>query len=249
MAMGLHAVESLLKHRAERIENCFALRDRRSDPRLKLVISRIEAHQIPVQWISREELAQLAHSEHHQGILVRLKEQKAQDLNALLQLVETLHAPRILALDGVQDPHNLGACIRSAAAAGFHGVMVPKDRAVGLTATVLKVASGGAEQIPFFQVTNLARSLQALKKQNLWVVGLAAAHSQSLYDLQLPPGLVLLLGSEADGIRPLVAAQCDYQAHIPMAGGMESLNVSVAAGIAMFEIQRQLGTLSQALEP
>lgn len=145
----------------------------------------------------------------------------------------------VLVLDGVQDPHNLGACLRSAAAAGVHAVVAPRDRAVGLTPAARSAAAGAAEQIPFVQVTNLARTLKALKKAGLWLVGTADAAEQTIYDIDLTGPLAVVMGSEGKGLRRLVAEQCDFRARIPMSPAMSCLNVSVAAGVCLFEAVRQ----------
>lgn len=158
----------------------------------------------------------------------------------LFDLLEQLSIPPfLLILDGVQDPHNLGACMRSADAAGVHAVIVPKDRAVGLTDTVKQIASGAAEHIPLVQVTNLARVLDSLKEQNIWLVGTSDQAEKSLYDHDLTGPLGLVMGAEGKGIRRLTADKCDFLAYIPMAGSVECLNVSVATGVTLFEAVRQ----------
>jgi len=145
-------------------------------------------------------------------------------------------------LDGVTDPHNLGACLRSAEAAGVTAVIVPKDKAAGITPTVRKASSGAADRIAFFAVTNLARTLKALKQQGVWLAGLAGDAEQDFYRLDLKGPLAIVMGSEGEGMRRLTRESCDYLAHIPMRGSVESLNVSVATGVALFEALRQRGT-------
>jgi len=158
----------------------------------------------------------------------------------LFELLERLDQPPfLLILDSVQDPHNLGACLRSADAAGVHAVIVPKDRAVGLTSAVRTVACGAAEHIPLVQVTNLARTLKALQKAGVWLVGTADQAEQSLYDVDLTGPLGLVMGGEGKGMRRLTAETCDFRVRIPMFGSVESLNVSVAAGVCLFEAVRQ----------
>ncbi|MEJ2686897.1 MAG: 23S rRNA (guanosine(2251)-2'-O)-methyltransferase RlmB [Gammaproteobacteria bacterium] len=162
------------------------------------------------------------------------------DEAGLSELLDRLsEPPLLLVLDGVQDPHNLGACLRSADAAGVHGVVIPKDRAAGLTAVVRKVASGAAETVPVFAVTNLARTLRNLKEAGVWVYGAAGEARQSIYDLDLRGPVALVLGSEGKGLRRLTREHCDGLARIPMAGQVESLNVSVATGVLLFEARRQ----------
>src|SRR5699024_6491339 len=150
-------------------------------------------------------------------------------------------SPWVLALDQVQDPHNLGACLRSAAAAGVTAVIAPRKRAAGLTAAVRKVAVGAVERVPFVPVTNLTRAIKRLQAEGLWAVGLAGDAGESLYDVDLSGPLVLVLGGEARGLRELTAASCDLLAAIPMHNDMESLNVSVATGVTLFEALRQRG--------
>jgi 23S rRNA (guanosine2251-2'-O)-methyltransferase len=158
----------------------------------------------------------------------------------LIELLDQLsHPPLILILDGVQDPHNLGACLRSADAAGADAVVIPRDRAVGMTETVRTVACGAAESIPVFEVVNLARAMRGLKDRGLWLVGTADQAKQRLWDIDLQGPLGIVLGAEGKGIRRLTAKHCDFLVHIPMLGSVECLNVSVAAGVCLFEAVRQ----------
>lgn len=158
----------------------------------------------------------------------------------LIELIGGLSVPAlILMLDSVQDPHNLGACLRSADAAGAHAVVVPKDRAVGLTPIVRQVASGAAENIPFVQVTNLARTIDQLKQAGLWIIGTTDSATQNIYEIDMVGPTALVMGSEGTGLRRLVSEKCDYLAKIPMLGSVECLNVSVAAGVCLFEAVRQ----------
>jgi 23S rRNA (guanosine2251-2'-O)-methyltransferase len=148
-------------------------------------------------------------------------------------------APLILVLDGITDPHNLGACLRVADGAGVHAVIAPKDHAAGINATVAKVASGAAETVPYFMVTNLARTLNELKERNIWIMGTSDAATQTLYQADLTRPVALVLGAEGDGMRSLTAKTCDELIRIPMMGAVESLNVSVASGVCLFEAMRQ----------
>ena len=161
----------------------------------------------------------------------------------LLSLGRLVEPAFLLILDEVQDPHNLGACLRSAAAAGVHAVVVPKDRSVALTDTVRRIACGAADQVPLFQVTNLARTIDQLRKQGIWVVGASGQASQSIFNSTLTGPLALVMGSEGSGLRRLTAEKCDLLVRIPMTDRVESLNVSVAAGICLFEAVRQRGFL------
>jgi 23S rRNA (guanosine2251-2'-O)-methyltransferase len=162
------------------------------------------------------------------------------DDNSLLDLLDTLtDPPLLLILDGVQDPHNLGACMRTADAAGVHAVIAPKDRAAPLTETVQRIACGAAERLPFVQATNLARTLEQLKERGIWVVGTASEAEQTIYEVNLTGPLAIVVGFEGAGLRRLTRDKCDVLARIPMFGSVESLNVSVAAGVCLFEAVRQ----------
>ena len=194
-------------------------------------------------------LAKLAGSHGHQGVAARVQEIK--QVHSLDELLENLEAANaelpasertpalILVLDGVTDPHNLGACLRVADGAGVHAVIAPKDNAAGINATVAKVASGAAETVPYFMVTNLARTLGELKERNIWVIGTSDQATQTIYQADLKVAVALVLGAEGDGMRQLTAKTCDQLVSIPMRGAVESLNVSVASGICLYEAVRQ----------
>ena len=194
-------------------------------------------------------LAKLCGNHGHQGVAARVNElTQVKSLDALLEQLETSQAvlpvnervqPLILVLDGVTDPHNLGACLRVADGAGVHAVIAPKDHAAGINATVAKVASGAAETVPYFMVTNLARTLNELKERNIWVLGTSDAVDKTLYQVDLKGPLALALGAEGEGMRQLTAKTCDELVRIPMHGVLESLNVSVAAGVCLYEALRQ----------
>jgi 23S rRNA (guanosine2251-2'-O)-methyltransferase len=189
----------------------------------------------------RDRLDRLAGGTGHQGIAAQVNAPAALGEKALDELLTALEEPPLLlVLDGVQDPHNLGACLRSADAAGAHAVIAPRDRAAGLTPVACKVASGAAESVPFIQVTNLARTLRHLRDGwQVRVVGTAGEAETLLYDADLTGPLALVMGSEEKGLRRLTREQCDLLVRLPMAGAVESLNVSVAAGVALFEAVRQ----------
>jgi len=239
LVFGLHAVEAALRHQPEEVEALW-LDTHRRDRGVEALRSRAEAVGIPVHSAGRKELDQMVTGARHQGAVARVRAASVgseQDLDRLLEGLS--EPPFLLILDGVQDPHNLGACLRSADAAGVHAVIAPKDRAVSLTATVRKVASGAAETVPFIQVTNLARTLEQLKQAGVWLTGLAGEGDQTLYQIDLKGPLALVMGAEGSGLRRLTREHCDFLARIPMAGTVESLNVSVAAGICLFEAVRQ----------
>lgn len=213
---------------------------KRRDKRMGSLLDTAHAQGIALKSLSRDELDEQAPQINHQGIVawVRLPESHNDEyLYALLKKLD--HPPFLLILDGVQDPHNLGACLRSADAAGVDAVIVPRDKSAGLTPVVCKVASGAAESIPLVQVTNLARTLRAIQEAGVWVVGTAGEAESALYDADLKGPLALIMGGEGKGMRRLTRENCDLLVRLPMAGTVESLNVSVATGICLFEAVRQ----------
>jgi 23S rRNA (guanosine2251-2'-O)-methyltransferase len=237
---GLHAVASLLASRPGEVI-ALMVAEGAGDRRLARLLETAEAAGIAVRRIPRKELDQRSPDARHQGVIAtvtvatpELTEKGLPDF--LASLVEP---PFLLVLDGVQDPHNLGACLRTADAAGVHAVILPRDRAVGLTPVVHKVACGAAESVPVCFVTNLARTLRQLQQAGIWIYGASDTADQSLYDTELTGPLALVLGSEGKGLRRLTREVCDYLVAIPMAGQVESLNVSVAAGVLLYEARRQ----------
>ncbi|HAD05490.1 MAG: 23S rRNA (guanosine(2251)-2'-O)-methyltransferase RlmB [Desulfuromonadales bacterium GWD2_61_12] len=212
-------------------------------PRLDELVRLATAAGVPVRPRDRAELDRLADSSHHQGVLLKVADFAYHDLDDLLARWRASKRPALfLILDGVTDPHNFGALLRSADAAGCHGVIVAKDRACPVSAVVEKTAAGALAHIPLAQVTNISRTLEELKEQNIWVYGLAGdAGSTSLYASDLTGSIALVAGSEGEGMRPNVRKHCDGLLAIPLHGGVDSLNVSVATGIALFEVVRQRG--------
>ncbi|WP_040975380.1 23S rRNA (guanosine(2251)-2'-O)-methyltransferase RlmB [Necropsobacter massiliensis] len=236
---GIHAVNAFLATAPERLIEVYVLKGR-ADKRLQPVLDALQQLGIAVQFLNRDTLDKKAGGEVHQGIIARVqtaKELNETDLDSLLQHTTT---PLLLVLDGVTDPHNLGACLRTADAAGVCAVIVPKDKSAQLTATARKVACGAAEVVPLIRVTNLARTLRDLQqKHNIWVVGTAGEASETLYQSKLNGALALVMGAEGEGMRRLTRETCDQLISIPMAGSVSSLNVSVATGVCLFEIVRQ----------
>lgn len=236
---GIHAVTALLRHNPEAVIELY-FQAGRDDQRLQALLDTSRDLDLPHTLSSRQVLDQKVQGVH-QGVVARCKplrrEKSEAFLNALLDKLE--HAPLLLILDGVTDPHNLGACLRSAEAAGVDAVIVPKDKSAQLNATVRKVACGAAEILPFITVTNLARSMAALKQRGIWLMGLAGEAEQSLYTSKLDGPLALVMGSEGKGLRRLTRTHCDALLAIPMAGEVSSLNVSVSTGICLFEARRQ----------
>ncbi len=240
--VGINPVDGALRNDAARVRELLVESGQRNARVLELV-ERAKELKIPVQHRPRDELDRHAGEARHQGVAARCEVAPAVQEGDLAELLERDgERALVLVLDGVTDPHNLGACLRSAAAVGVTAVIVPKDRAVGLTPVVRRAAAGGAERIPLIAVTNLARALRELKDAGVWVTGLAGDTPQSLYEVDLAGPVALVLGGEGDGMRRLTRESCDFVAKIPMPGGMESLNVSVAAGIALFEALRQRST-------
>jgi len=236
--VGLHAVQHLIQTDFSRILTLF-VDDERHDARVGQLINFAEEQSLSIQRVNRKTLDKLTDNATHQGVAARCKVAQAIQENWLYETLQTVENPLILILDGVQDPHNLGACLRSADAAGVLAVIIPQDRAVGLTPTVRKIASGAAETVPLVQVTNLARCLRNLQEHGVQLVGLAGEAQKSLYETNLRGKMALILGAEEKGLRRLTREHCDLLVKIPMLGKVESLNVSVAAGICLFEAVRQ----------
>ena len=237
---GIHAVKALLRHNPEAILELH-VQTGREDERLTDILESVTALQLPHSLASRDDLDKMTGGAVHQGIAALVKAFNREKHESFLQsLLKNLdHPPFILILDGVTDPHNLGACLRSAEAAGVDAVIIPKDKSVGVNATVRKVSCGAAEILPVIAVTNLARTLQSLKDQGIWIMGLAGEAEQSLYQADLTGPLALVMGSEGKGMRRLTRDYCDLLLSIPMAGEVSSLNVSVSTGICLFEAVRQ----------
>jgi 23S rRNA (guanosine2251-2'-O)-methyltransferase len=234
---GIHAAHSVLKHHADTVNTVF-FDAKRQDHRLQQVLQLAQSNQIACIACNKDELNKKASNEQHQGIVIEAQE-KTQHLS-LEELLDNLEEPPLLLiLDGITDPHNLGACLRTADAAGVHAVIYPKDKSVGINATVRKVACGAADVVPVFPVTNLARCLEQLQQRGIWIIGTAGEAEQTLYQHTLSGPLALVMGAEGKGMRRLTREHCDYLAKLPMAGSVSSLNVSVATGICLFEIVRQ----------
>lgn len=236
---GFHAVGVRLKTAPGSVSEVHVDAARR-DQRMRQLVERAAAAKVRVIDSDDAQLTQLAGTPRHQGVVARVTPLlQTHSLDDLLDAVEG--PPLLLVLDGVTDPHNLGACLRVADGAGVHAVIAPKDHAVGLNATVAKVASGAAETVPYLMVTNLARCLNELKERDILIVGTGDDATTTLYEADLKGPLALVLGAEGKGMRQLTRKTCDLLVRIPMLGAVESLNVSVAAGVCLYETRRQRG--------
>lgn len=232
---GFHAVNARLRHRPESVQAIYLAVARR-DARSRELASRAEALRCPIHLVDDEQLSKLSGSTEHQGVVAIVD--AAIPYVTLDDVLETLTEPAlVVVLDGVTDPHNLGACLRNADAFGAHAVVVPKDRAVGVNATVAKAASGAADTIPVITVTNIARALRDLKAKGVWIVG-ADAGGESLFDAHVSGPIAWVLGAEGGGLRRLTREHCDRIVGIPLSGSVESLNVSVACGICLYATRR-----------
>lgn len=237
---GIHAVEALLTHHPKRIKQLL-LASGRQDASITALRDKAQAARAEVRQVERKELDELADGVH-QGVLARVSPSQIWGENMLNELLQRAsEPPLLLVLDGVTDPHNLGACLRTADAAGVHAVIIPKDKSATLNATVRKVACGAAEVVPLVAVTNLARTLQKLQKAGVWIAGTAGEAKANIYQQDLSGPLALVMGAEGKGMRRLTRENCDYLVKLPMLGSVSSLNVSVATGVCLFEIRRQRG--------
>jgi len=238
---GIHSVRAALRHGETSVDEVWLDR-RRRDRRLGELAEMARGAGVRLRQVEAEEIERAAPGLNHQGALAWASAPASRgepDLDAILDGLSG--PPFLLVLDEVQDPHNLGACLRTADAAGIQAVIAPRDNAVGLTPAVCKVASGAAETMPYVQVTNLARTLDALKGRGIWLIGLAGEAEADLYGIDLTGPIALVLGGEGRGLRRLTRERCDYLARLPMLGTVESLNVSVATGICLYEALRQRG--------
>lgn len=238
---GIHAVSAVLENDPARLIEAFVLKGRQDD-RLLPLLNELQHCGVSIQQMGRKALDDKAHGANHQGLIARVKPAKQLNEYDLDEILSKHEQPLILVLDGVTDPHNLGACLRNADAAGVAAVIVPKDRSAPMTATVSKVACGAAETVPLVRVTNLARTMRALQEQGVWFVGTAGEATHDIYQAKLTGPLAIVMGAEGDGMRRLTRETCDDLIKIPMSGSVSSLNVSVASGICLFEAVRQRQT-------
>ncbi|WP_273021363.1 23S rRNA (guanosine(2251)-2'-O)-methyltransferase RlmB [Rheinheimera sp.] len=237
LVFGIHAVEAFLQRAPQDVLELFVMKDR-DDKRMQPIIQLSRQNGVSVQFCNRKTLDDMV-SGQHQGVVAKARLQSTGNEADLAAIVAANDKPFILILDGVTDPHNLGAILRSADAAGVHAVVAPKDRSVKLTSVVRKVACGAAESVPFITITNLARTMRELQDAGVWIVGTAGETDTLIYDADLKGPLAIVLGAEGEGLRRLTRETCDSLVKIPMFGTVSSLNVSVAAGICLFEAVRQ----------
>ena len=239
LLIGIHAVSSALKSAASDIE-WLRLLAGSYNKRLAEIESMAQAADIEVIWSQLADLDKLSDQQRHQGVVAGFKSSNLTPESGLQPILDSIEGvPLILVLDGIQDPHNLGACLRTAEAAGVNLVVICKDRSAGITPVVRRAASGAAETLKIIQATNLARVLRTLKKSGIWLAGTSDEATDDLYSVDLSGPLALVMGSEGSGMRRLTTDLCDYLVSIPMAGQVESLNVSVATGVCLYEINRQ----------
>ncbi len=236
---GLHSVQAALDYSPKKIHQAW-VDSGRQDKRLTQAIDDLGALGIVPEKVDRKRLDRLADNNNHQGIVIEVEMPGELSESDLKTAVENLTETALfLVLDNVQDPHNLGACLRTADATGVHGVIITKDNATGITPTVCKVASGAAETVPVYQVTNLARTLRWLKGEGLWIMGAAGETAQTVYTTDFTIPMALVVGTEGKGLRRLTKEQCDVLVSVPMLGQVESLNLSVATGVLLYEAVRQ----------
>jgi 23S rRNA (guanosine2251-2'-O)-methyltransferase len=237
---GVHAVRVMLERHATRVLTV-RLAERRDDPRVKAIEELARQHERPVQRVDLDSLKRMLGDVAHQGVAADISPLPPWTEDELLAALRDAPTPLLIALDGVQDPHNLGACLRTADACGALAVIVPRDRAAQLTPAARKVAAGAAENTPVAAVTNLVRTLKLLKDAGLWVVGADAGAEKAAHEVDLKGPVVLVLGAEGTGLRHLTQQNCDFMVRLPQLGAVESLNVSVAAGMLLYEAARQRG--------
>ena len=238
---GLHSVQAALDYSPKKIHKAW-VDNGRQDKRLTQAVDDLLALGIEPEKVDRKRLDRLADNSNHQGIVIEVEmpgELSESDLKTAVENLPESETALYLVLDNVQDPHNLGACLRTADAAGVHGVIITKDNATGITPTVCKVASGAAETVPVYQVTNLARTLRWLKGEGLWIMGAAGETAQTVYNTDFTIPMALVVGAEGKGLRRLTTEQCDVLVSVPMLGQVESLNLSVATGVLLYEAVRQ----------
>jgi len=238
---GIHAVHHLIKQNPDRVLNLWIIDKKKNSRDLTEIVLLSKKSGLNIEHVSK--LAMDKHTDHgvHQGVMAKIKSGDLWSEKDLPKIIENCvdAPPLLLILDGVQDPHNLGACIRTANAAGVTAVIIPKDKTVSVTSTVRKVACGAAEYTPIISVTNLSRTIKSLKEIGIWMVGTDSAATQNLYDVDLRPPIAMVMGGEGTGLRKNTRDHCDFLVSFPVHGIVESLNLSVATGVCLYEVLRQ----------
>ena len=239
VVFGVHAVQSLFENTPDTVLELM-IQKGRTDKRINQLVEAARSQGVTVRFVERSRLDQRVDGGVHQGIVARVAQARVYREGDLDELLDQLNEPPfLLILDGVTDPHNLGACLRTADAAGVHALITPKDKSASLNSTARKVACGAADNVPFVQVTNLSRTMDALKERGIWLIGTAGESAGNVYQSDLKGPLGLVMGAEGKGMRRLTREKCDSLVFIPMAGSVSSLNVSVATGVCLFEAVRQ----------
>ena len=235
---GINSINALLSANTRCIQQLFVDR-KRSDQRIQSIVEAAKEANLNVSFEDRHRLDELSGGGNHQGVVARCDMPEVQDENLIDKIIEQNPSPLFLLLDGVQDPHNLGACLRTADATGVNAVIIPRDRSVSMNSTVVKVASGAAYSVPVVSVTNLSRTIRHMQKAGVRFVGADGEATESLYEMKLTGPLALVMGAEGSGLRRLTKESCDFLVKLPMLGSVESLNVSVATGVCLYEALRQ----------
>jgi 23S rRNA (guanosine2251-2'-O)-methyltransferase len=234
---GIHAVEEALRSRGRAFEYVAVAKDRK-DAKLQRIVAACREAGVAVRFEERDQLTRIARSQTHQGVVAVAAQKKYDDLESILEAKRGQYA-FVVVLDGVEDPHNLGALLRTADAAGADGVVIPERRAVGVNATVVKASAGASEHVPVAKVTNIARTVEEIKERNIWTVGLDERGTQTYDQIDYKMDCAIVLGAEGHGLHDLVRKKCDFLVSIPMLGKVPSLNVSVAGAVVMYEVARQ----------
>lgn len=241
---GINAVQTLIDHSPNDIEQLVI--GQKKSGRIRELIEQAENSNIDISMVDPNVLQNLVGDVIHQGVVAKCKMPTVKGEKELISILESAKPPYLfLLLDQVQDPHNLGACLRSADACGVNAVIAPKDGSSPLSATVIKVSSGAALSVPYIQVTNLVRCMQLLQEYGVWLVGASGNATQTIYETELSGSLGIVMGSEGKGLRRLTESHCDYLVRLPMAGIVESLNVSVATGVCLFEVVRRMKAITK----
>jgi len=235
---GLNSIKALFKSNAASVRQLFVDR-KRNDKRVQDIIQLATENNTAINYEDRKHLDELSQGGNHQGVVAHCDMPVVQDETLIDQIINQNTQPLFLLLDGVQDPHNLGACLRTADAVGVNAVIIPKDRSVSLNSTVVKVASGAAYSVPVVSVTNLSRTIRHMQQQGIWFVGTDGDATESLYEVKLTGAIAIVMGAEGSGLRRLTKELCDFLVKLPMLGTVESLNVSVATGVCLYEALRQ----------